>query len=144
MSGHILPRCIRCFVWVNCVGTWSGYGPCSSTCGSGSQSRTFSVTTAASNGGSACEYSHGSTQIQSCNNPACPGNKITSAKIKNEAKNHNEKVISFFFSKFQPKFFWFFYIWSSSVVGTVLQLEVFLKFFLRQVFFKVFFTAGFF
>eukprot|EP00493_Phyllostaurus_siculus_P003422 UN03437 len=37
-----------------------------------------------------------------------------------------------------------FYIWSSGMVGTMLQLEVFIKFFLRQFFFNNFFYSKFF
>ena len=48
---------------VNCAGTWNSWG----TCTGGSQSRTYSVTTSASNGGSACP----SPETKSCTN--CEG-----------------------------------------------------------------------
>merc|ERR1719320_1006668 len=70
--GMTSPTCL------DCVGTWSGYGSCSRNCGSGSRIRTYSITTYASNGGSACPYSHGRTQTQACDNGACPVNCVGS------------------------------------------------------------------
>jgi len=55
---------------VNCaVSGWSAWGSCSKSCGGGSQSRTRSITTPASNGGAACPAL---SEQQSCNNQACP------------------------------------------------------------------------
>ena len=53
---------------IDCVGSWSD---CSVTCGTGTQ--TYTITTAAAIGGSACEAAHESTQ--GCNMPACPGDE---------------------------------------------------------------------
>lgn len=54
---------------VNCVvSAWSGYGSCSSNCGSGTQSRTRTITTAQVSTGTACPAL---TQSQSCNTGAC-------------------------------------------------------------------------
>ena len=48
---------------VNCQGSWGSWR----TCGSDSkQKRTYSITRAAQHGGSACPYSHGATEQQSC------------------------------------------------------------------------------
>ena len=55
----------------NCAGTWSGYGTCSKTCGTGTQSNTYTVTTAQSGTGTACPTSPVS---QDCNTQACPPN----------------------------------------------------------------------
>eukprot|EP01047_Picozoa_sp_COSAG01_P079211 COSAG01_NODE_14935_length_1393_cov_18.225657_1_plen_325_part_01 len=60
---------------VACVGAWGAYSSCSLSCGSGVQSRTFSVTTQASNGGAACSISHGTVQNQPCGSP-CPINCV--------------------------------------------------------------------
>ncbi len=39
---------------VDCVGTWSAFATCTAACGSGTQSRTFTQTAAAQNGGQSC------------------------------------------------------------------------------------------
>merc|ERR1712070_1140660 len=56
----------------NCAGSWGSWGTCSLTCGSGTQTRTYTVTTAAANGGTACPVANGQTQSQDCNTQACP------------------------------------------------------------------------
>merc|ERR1711994_289961 len=65
-----------CPTAVDCVGSWSGFGSCSATCGGGVQSRTYTITTNAENGGSQCPQVNGATQTQTCNNDACPSNSI--------------------------------------------------------------------
>ena len=52
---------------VNCDGAFGDWGGCSEACGGGTQSRSFAVTTAASNGGTACP----ADETQSCNSQAC-------------------------------------------------------------------------
>ena len=54
---------------VTCAGTWSAYSTCSLSCGGGTQSRSFTETTPASNGGQACPVS---PATRSCNADACP------------------------------------------------------------------------
>jgi len=54
---------------VHCQVQWSGWGPCSKTCGSGTQTRTATIITNPANGGDACPAL---TQSQSCNTRACP------------------------------------------------------------------------
>lgn len=51
---------------VNCVGSWSAYGACSATCGSGSQTRTYTVSTAASDGGLECAAANGAQSSRPC------------------------------------------------------------------------------
>ncbi len=60
-----------CPVVTNCVGSWGSWGSCSKTCGTGAKSRTYSITTAALNGGSSCAYSSGATLSTSCNTDTC-------------------------------------------------------------------------
>lgn len=58
---------------VDCVGEWSGFGECSQSCGSGTQIRTFTITTQAANNGTECAFANGDTQSQGCNTFGCPG-----------------------------------------------------------------------
>ena len=59
---------------VDCVGDYGAFGTCTETCGpSGVQTRSFVVTTPASNGGAACAAAAGDVDTQSCNTAtACP------------------------------------------------------------------------
>lgn len=56
----------------DCVGSWGDWGACSATCGAGAKTRTYSVTTPAANGGTACRFEHGTTQAQPCSVSICP------------------------------------------------------------------------
>eukprot|EP00042_Codosiga_hollandica_P042165 m.383963 g.383963 ORF g.383963 m.383963 type:complete len:692 (+) comp56261_c0_seq1:101-2176(+) len=58
------------------VSAWSGYGECSQSCGTGSQSRWRSVTNPASNGGHACPDL---VESQPCNEQECPVDCVVSA-----------------------------------------------------------------
>jgi hypothetical protein len=51
------------------VGDWSAWGECSKPCGTGSQTRTRSVTQQAANGGAICPSL---SEMQNCNTQACP------------------------------------------------------------------------
>lgn len=59
---------------VNCVGSWSDTGTCSLTCGGGVKQQTYTITTPAANGGTACEAVSGATRwgSTSCNINSCP------------------------------------------------------------------------
>jgi len=56
---------------VNCVGSWGPLSQCTATCGGGTQTQTYTVSTPAQNGGVACTAASGQTQTQACNNGAC-------------------------------------------------------------------------
>ena len=55
---------------VNCVGTWSGWGDCSQSCGGGIQTQEWTTTTEPLHGGTVCPSP--STETQVCNEQACP------------------------------------------------------------------------
>jgi hypothetical protein len=57
---------------VDCAGSWGSYGSCSATCGDGTQSRTYTITTAAAHGGSSCPHSSGHKESRACNEQRCP------------------------------------------------------------------------
>lgn len=59
-----------------CQGSWSAYSTCTKTCGGGTQTRTWTTTTAPTNGGTPCP--NPTTQSQSCNTALCPGSGGTS------------------------------------------------------------------
>merc|ERR1711953_1296729 len=50
-------------------GKWSA---CSETCGDGTQTKSYSITVDAENGGNECPHAQGDTVIQTCNLVACP------------------------------------------------------------------------
>lgn len=56
---------------VDCVGGWGAWSTCSASCGGGTQTRTFSITTPAANGGAACVAANGQTDSQTCNPQSC-------------------------------------------------------------------------
>lgn len=56
----------------DCVGSWSDFGECSEPCGGGTKTKTYSITTPAAAGGSACEYADGATETVQCNTAECP------------------------------------------------------------------------
>ena len=76
---------------VNCVGSWSDTSICSVTCGGGVKQQVYTITTPASNGGTACPYSNGATRwgTTSCNTSAClvPSGGITATDCTISAGN---------------------------------------------------------
>lgn len=55
----------------DCVGNFTAWSPCDKSCGGGSQSRTYYVTTPATGFGASCQYENGYTETQACNTQAC-------------------------------------------------------------------------
>ena len=58
---------------VNCVGDWGDWGDCSKTCGTGRQTKTWKVTSAAQHGGTCANKN--TTKSQDCNTQACTVNE---------------------------------------------------------------------
>ena len=65
------PGLSPCPTPVDCVGNFSAWTGCDVGCGGGSQSRTYTITTAAANGGKACPYVTGYKETQRCNETPC-------------------------------------------------------------------------
>ena len=57
---------------IDCIGSWGEYGGCSTTCGPGTKTREYSVTTPAQHGGQACPANDGDTEDTACNEGPCP------------------------------------------------------------------------
>ena len=55
---------------VDCIGVWRDWAPCSLSCGGGEQTRSFEISSPASNGGACPEEDV--VQTQSCNTQPCP------------------------------------------------------------------------
>eukprot|EP01001_Neometanema_parovale_P009758 NODE_5_length_5289_cov_242.816492_g4_i0.p1 GENE.NODE_5_length_5289_cov_242.816492_g4_i0~~NODE_5_length_5289_cov_242.816492_g4_i0.p1 ORF type:complete len:1679 (-),score=414.19 NODE_5_length_5289_cov_242.816492_g4_i0:253-5238(-) len=57
---------------VHCEGAWGEFSACSKSCGGGSKTRTFQISTAAAHGGKGCDAEHAEKENQPCNTEACP------------------------------------------------------------------------
>lgn len=57
---------------INCVGAYGPFGACSASCGSGKQTRRFSVSVIAQFGGNDCTVKDGAESTQACNTHPCP------------------------------------------------------------------------
>lgn len=68
--------CVPVGCQVDCVGAFGAFGTCSATCGGGTHSRTFVVTTPSAYGGAACAHANGAVDTQPCNTQACPVNCV--------------------------------------------------------------------
>ena len=60
-----------CAVSVACVGAWGDWDRCSLPCAGGIQTRQYTVSRPAENGGHSCDILDGSTEDQTCNPEAC-------------------------------------------------------------------------
>jgi hypothetical protein len=56
---------------VPCAGRWGAFSECTAACGGGTQTRTYTVESAALNGGEACPQVTGATEDSTCNAGAC-------------------------------------------------------------------------
>lgn len=84
----------------NCVGTWSSWSTCSATCGSGQQTRTFSISVQAQNGGTPCVATNGQSGTQPCSISSCPQGASHVAHILVESCTYLVGIFSLFVSFF--------------------------------------------
>eukprot|EP00750_Incisomonas_marina_P001861 INCI11731.1.p1 GENE.INCI11731.1~~INCI11731.1.p1 ORF type:complete len:849 (-),score=115.01 INCI11731.1:47-2368(-) len=56
----------------DCIGSWGPWDDCSTSCSSGTRSRTFAVAVAAAFGGRECVSSHESAEVEVCASYLCP------------------------------------------------------------------------
>jgi len=62
-----------------CVGEYSTWSSCTKTCGGGTKAKTYKITTAAANGGAACQQANAYVNSQTCNTQACATTAAASA-----------------------------------------------------------------
>ena len=73
---------------INCVGSWSGWSTCNTTCGGGTHTRSWTTTTQPQHGGAACPSPD--TESQPCNTQACT-NDTCSGGCSNTTTSNNGK-----------------------------------------------------
>jgi len=56
---------------IDCIGSWGDWSQCTESCGGGIQTRAFTVSVAAQNGGRECAFADGATDTRACNEQSC-------------------------------------------------------------------------
>eukprot|EP01047_Picozoa_sp_COSAG01_P016550 COSAG01_NODE_852_length_13108_cov_7.167423_6_plen_577_part_00 len=74
-----------CLTNCPCVGAWGAWGACNVTCGGGTQSRSYTISTQPTGSGSACPAAAGATQSQLCGTGSCGAAAGTSNTAKASA-----------------------------------------------------------
>eukprot|EP01052_Picozoa_sp_SAG31_P044568 SAG31_NODE_7823_length_1588_cov_17.218267_1_plen_474_part_10 len=57
---------------IDCIGAFTDWSACSTSCGGGRSLRTFKVSQLSLNGGARCSHPHGATENRTCNELPCP------------------------------------------------------------------------
>jgi hypothetical protein len=65
------PGLSPCPTPVDCIGGFGEWTGCSAGCGGGTRTRTYTITTAAANGGKACPHATGYKETEACNQASC-------------------------------------------------------------------------
>jgi len=72
---------------IDCQGTLGPFGDCTVSCGGGTQTATFTVTTPAQNGGAPCQYADQAIVVQTCNPQSCPSTGFLCLAVPNTGAN---------------------------------------------------------
>jgi hypothetical protein len=80
---------------VNCVGGWGNWGPCSATCGDGTQMRYYNIDQPEINGGEECPEEDGEFEERTCNLGPCSTTTLFEDRDINNLPEDVKELIEF-------------------------------------------------
>jgi hypothetical protein len=80
---------------IDCSGSWSKWSACTVSCGKGSRSRRYTVSTPASNGGWDCPHEDGYTDTSTCNDIPCGSGGSDGDGSVGGSHDYNEEFIHY-------------------------------------------------